>query len=336
MTSIRVTLFWAFAACLAAAGARAGEPGTSETQPFVHRLQIERDGRSVQAAAILVRREAREQDAVLHFVTAGHLFKSDAGQLLPYARTLTVHVGAAALAVRPEDVRLPVGGVADVAVFRVAAPATSVEAAPLSVTVPDVGREFFITGFTAAGRPAQSAQRVRRVATLAVHGDRAATFPDCAGAAAVAEGRVFGLVATCMPGAAPVVLPLAVIARWVERYVPGGLALPPAVLTEWQLTGRSINGPLLTVACGEEQTADVEVPFQLRAGELPVDAKADFLHQTSLRLAEVAVLRLVDRAVKLRFTIAGQQPPRFQPELPCGPGQALVTVRIDLISRRAR
>jgi hypothetical protein len=60
-----------------------------------------------------------------------------------------------------------------------------------------------------------------------------------------------------------------------------------------------------------------------------VDATASSVHSKSVRLGDVTVLSLRDRTVKLRFAMAGIPPPPFSTT--CGPGQALVSVRVNVL-----
>jgi len=306
-----------------------------EVQPFAYRIRIVRDGRPVEATAVLVRRQPDDARVVLHFATAAHPFKNVIGRFNPY-ESLSVEVQGRSLDVQPQDVVVP-SGLIDIAILRVAVPSSEVGPPPLTLEIPAPGSPFLVAGFGASGAPEKAEQRVRRVATLAVAGDRrVASLTGCAGAPALFEHRVFGVVGTCEGDTPPVVVPFAAIADWLKRHVPGGLTLPLPMLTEFRLTERDLKGPLLTVACREAQTDDIEVPIQVAAGETVIDAQADLLHKSFLRLAEVSILRIHDRSMSLRFTLAGQPPALVHPPEPCRRGQALVSVRLDLVSRLVR
>lgn len=307
----------------------------AQAQPFAHRVRIVRDGGPVEATAVLVRRQPDDEHVVLHFVTAAHPFKNVIGRPSPY-ESLSVEVQGTNLEVRPQDLVLP-SGVIDIAILRVTVSSSAVAPPPLTLEIPAPGAPFFLAGFGAAGNPVKLEQHVRRVATLAVAGDRSVTgMTGCAGAPALFEQRVFGIVSTCGSDTPPVVVPFAAIADWLKRHVPGGLTLPLPMLTEFRLTERDLEGPLLTVACREAQTGDIDVPIQVSTGETVIDAKADLLHKSFLELAEVSVLRIREHSMRLRFTLVGQPPALVHPPEPCPRGQALVTVRLDLISRLAR
>jgi hypothetical protein len=91
------------------------------------------------------------------------------------------------------------------------------------------------------------------------------------------------------------------------------LALTMALLAAAPVTGRA-------------STSDQAV---LRPRETAVDATASFLNAPSLHLADVTVLSLRDRTVKLRFTMAGIPPAPFSTT--CAAGQALVSVRVNVL-----
>lgn len=332
-------MHWRLACGLILAAAATVIPATAqpvmEEQPFAYRIRVVRDGAPTEATAVLVRRQSDDAHVILHFVTAAHPFRNVIGRYSPYD-SLSVQVEGRSLEVRPQDLVLPKGGLIDIAILRVTVPSSAVVPPQLTLEIPP-GTPFLLAGFDAFARPEKAEQRVRRVATLAVAGDRrVAAIIGCAGAPALVEGRVFGIAGTCGIDTPPVVVPFAAIADWLKRYVPDGLTLPLAVPTEFGLTERELQGPLLTVACSEEHTGDVDVPIHVSTGETVIDATASLLHRSSLRLAEVSVLRIQDRSVRLRFTLTGQPQALVRPPEPCPRGQALVSVRVDVISRLAR
>lgn len=225
---------------LALGAARAATGQTiGETQQAALRLRIFRDSAPINATCVLVSRDVRERDVVMYFVTAGHLFKSARGQALPYPRSLTVDIGGGgALEVQPQDVSLTRGHM-DVAVFKVTTRSTSLVPPALTLAVPAAGSSFFVSGFDSIGKPVQAVQRVRRVATLMLTGDRAMPLvAGCAGAPAIGEHGVFGIVSTCEPDQLPVIVPFSAAAAWIEGYVPGGLALQRPVQTRFEFIQR--------------------------------------------------------------------------------------------------
>jgi len=220
---------------LVAGGVASGQ--TITKTPFAAlRLQVVRDSGRVNAASVLVRQEVSERDVIMYFVTAGHLFKNEYGDLLPDARSVTVEIGSGrTLDVLPRDIHLPRGNMVDVAVLKVTAPSSLLVTPVLTLAVPPAGSSFSVAGFDSGGRPVQADQRVRRAATLIVNGDRAMPVIDgCAGAAAVGERGVFGIVSTCESNQLPVIIPFSAVADWIGHCVPGGLTLQRPVQTRFE------------------------------------------------------------------------------------------------------
>jgi hypothetical protein len=178
-------------------------------------------------------------------------------------------------------------------------------------------------------------ERIQFGATRLVVGDRSIShLPACLGAPALTSEGVFGIVVDCAPGRAPVVALATTVRRFVERHLAG-----PAMLTSTQgaapgmvASERMLSGPLLTVACDAVNTGEIEVPLPLARNERPVDATAALLNASSLRLGDVSVLALTDRVVKLRFTLVGVPPPHSSVPGSCARGQALVTVRLNVVT----
>jgi hypothetical protein len=130
------------------------------------------------------------------------------------------------------NVVLPRSNLADVAVLSITVRDTLLEPPAMTLAVPSAGAPFVVSGFDVSGRPEQSIQHVSRVATLVVVGDRpVSAVVGCAGAPVSVGRSVFGIVGACGGVTPPVVVPFAVIASWIKRYVPGGLVLPRMVTT---------------------------------------------------------------------------------------------------------
>jgi hypothetical protein len=119
---------------------------------------------------------------------------------------------------------------------------------------------------------------------------------------------------------------------FLRRHVPTlqtTLATPSS--PPFRVTERLLQGPLMTVGCDAMNAGELDVPFQLERNEQAVGATASFLEATSLRLAEVQVLDLKDRSVRVRFTMVGVPPPRYSIPGTCRQGQALLTVRLNVV-----
>jgi hypothetical protein len=255
---------------------------------------------------------------------------------LPRATSIVVEMPGARVAVHPEDVALS-GSMVNLAVLPAVTTADVAGPPALTLSVPDPGMPFVIEGFDRSGQAVRATARVSRVATLLLMGAPAMTASGCAGATAIADREAFGIVTACDEGELPRVVPFAAIADWIARRVPGGLTLRgTAVLTGFELNQRELPGPLLTVSCGETRTGEVTVPFVVRADETAIDARATLVNRQSLALGEVAVLRVDDRSVRLRFSLTAPPAAVTVPSMPCPSGQALVSVGLDIVTRAVR
>ena len=112
---------------------------------------------------------------------------------------------------------------------------------------------------------------------------------------------------------------------------PNGDTLDVTVtdVPQFEVTERQIDGPLLKVGRGVMNAGEIDVPFDVGRRDLAIDATETFMRPQSLRLADLTVFYLEGRTVKLRFTMIGTPPPPFPAAYPRG--QALVTVRVDLV-----
>ena len=75
---------------------------------------------------------------------------------------------------------------------------------------------------------------------------------------------------------------------------------------------------------------EMKIPFALEPRELAMDATASAIEPRSRRLADVTILSLHDRTVKLRFTMTGVPLPPFSAT--CTPSHALVSVRVNILT----
>jgi hypothetical protein len=195
---------------------------------------------------------------------------------------------------------------------------------------PSPGQVFVVSGFSTHGTGLAVPQRVHFAATSLIVGDRDAShLAGCSGAPATVEGGAFGIVSDCQQGRGPSIVPLSVVQHFILRNLPGG-SVNVAAGPQFRVFTRTIAGPLLDVPCDATKSGDLDVPFQSPPRELVLDATASFINQRSLRLADVTVASFDDRTMKLRFTMTGIPPPPFPAA--CPQGQALVTVRVDVVS----
>lgn len=188
-------------------------------------MTVERGGRTVQATATLIRSEVNGQGALLHFVAPAHLFRNGS-DVRVRADAITLQLdGGRRIEIDPADVTLPPGGAINIAVIaaRVAGGAFP-PAPPLVFLAPRALQSIEIETAAVDGSAARTDARIVHVATVAAFTDRPLASPACEGSAALRDGAVFGFVSRCPPGARATIVPLAAVARWLERQLPGGTA----------------------------------------------------------------------------------------------------------------
>jgi hypothetical protein len=302
--------------------------------PVAFRVRVERAGRATYGSAILLRRVPGPGASALYFLTAGDLFKDAGAQRPAYDDKLVVEIGGSTVTVLPQDVSVPAGSHTNVAILKATTTIEVPEPRPLTMTVPPAGALITISGFDRRGMKLDVGARISRIASLLIVANPASPITECAGSAATAGPGTFGIVTDCSAAGLTMIMPLAAIAPWIERIVPVRPSAPRPVETAFELTQRDIVGPMLSVACGEAKTGEVDLPFTLKAGETPIDASATFVNRASLKVAEVSVLRLAERSVRLRFTLTGQPAIALPPSAPCPAGRALLSVRVEIISHR--
>lgn len=306
---------------------------SSANERSIAQVRAVRDD-AVVGTAVLVSIDATAEEPVLFFITALRLFDQTDGERPTPARLVTP--GGDAMEIHPDDVIRPMGSMAGVAILRVTWPGHAQAALPLDMAGPDVRGVFVIAGFDRNGSAIDIPERVQYRATSAVTGDRAvAELHAPLGAPAISSSGVFGIITDWQPGRSPVITLLSFADRFLSHHLPAPVPRRTGAAAEaslFQVTEKRVSGPLLSVACGAENIGEIEVPYRLALNETAVDATASFTRARSVRLADVTVLALDDRTVRLRFTLAGVPPPAFAPPGPCLPGQALVTVRVNVVS----
>jgi hypothetical protein len=329
-------------ACLACAAAAlatslVSSPATaSDPSPSIVHLKTMHDGRPVEGTGVVIGIDERRGHVFV--MTAAALFRRDNGE--PAAETVQVEFGSVTAAVRPDQILRPRGDMGGIAVLRVEGwqpegNVISTEAIALDYQSPALGGVFVIAVAGPAGQRIDVPERVQFGATRLVVGDRSvAHLPACVGAPALSAQGVFGTVVDCAPGRAPVVALVTTVRRFLERQLPGAAVLTShaAAQAGFAVSERLLSGPLLTVACDAVNAGEIEVPFTLARNERPVDAAASLLNASSVRLGDVTVLGLTERVVKLRFTLVGVPLPHFSAPETCARGQALVTVRLNVVT----
>jgi hypothetical protein len=313
------------AATILASAATAAVASDSAFGNAIVPIRVSTDAGDVRGTAVVVARQDRGGVVVLDLLTSADPFQTGVGGC--EVRPVWVQLADGGLiAVEPDDVRLPRGTVIDIALLRISVPAARVTPEPIDFRTPAIGEVFLVAGFDARGEPKSVAQHVRFESTLLIVGDRdLATLDGCVGAPAISPAGVLGIVRACAAGRAPTISLLAPAKAFIERELPP--AAQAAAAPQFQVVDREVRGPLLPIVNGIPTTAEVDVPFGLGLREAIVDATASVDVPRELRLADIRVLGLDDRSVRVRFTIGGGE--RLDsPAIPPQYGQALVTVHL--------
>jgi hypothetical protein len=324
-------------------GTAAAQAGTGSVDAAVVRLEVTGRGGQVRGSAVVLHQERRGRDIVRYFATAGRLL-NPAGVGEEDLRSLKIRFSSNGTSVGEatgSDVVFPSAAEQGVDLAIVKAVSTSEGLMPAFVAVepPGLGDVFVVWGRQADGARATVTERVGFRSTRLVIGDRATgEVADLVGAPAVAARGVFGIVSETSAAQVPVVAPFSAARGFLARAIPGWTP-SPSPTPEFALEERTIAGPTLLVACNAVSAGDVDVPVTLGPLERAVDATASVVNPRSLRLADVTVLGLQDKLVKLRFTMMGAAPPAFPgPSVPpapfspaCPQGQALVTVGVNVL-----
>jgi hypothetical protein len=296
----------------------------SVSRGTVLRVQATDASGTHEGTCFVVHQEPRNGRTVVYFLTSARLFAARGASF----RARVVVDGPRGIDIAAADILVP-AGLQDLAILRAVVTDSAFVAFPVHYVEPGVDSVFLIAGQDAAGTRLFATQQTRSTA-LGTTGDRPLdALSGCPGAPAITERGVFGLVRECAPGLPPAIVPLSASRDFISREIPGFVA-SPADDPQFVLTAREVTGPLLQVAAGQVREGEVDVPLNLAPGEALVSATARLVDRQSLRSADVTVLSLADRAVKLRFTLGGASPP---PQTASWPqGQALVAVRINVIT----
>jgi hypothetical protein len=310
----------------------AGEPPSDGS---VLRLHVVTDAGEIDGTCVLIHREDRGAEVVFHFLTSPNLFRGANDESTPRTHAVRVQLDSEhALDIPVHDVLVPRGALTEVAVLRATTAPTTNLARRILYAAPSVGDVFLIAGYGRDGAPATVAERVRFQSSRLVVGDRdASPLVGCVGAPAISQQGVFGVVSECNAGRAPIIALLSMAQSFIERHVPRP-STQTSLTPQFDLADRQITGPLLLVGCDATKTGELDVPLDLGSREWAVDETAAFAHPHEVRRAEIAVLNLQERSVRLRFTI-GDVPSAPTPPVSCPQGQALVTVPISVVVGRA-
>ena len=312
-----------------AARAIAAPPGGGT----IVRVHVTSAARSIDGTGVLIHQARQQDETALYFLTSAHLFE-DAG---PYRVRVklnawdTIDIGADGTFIPPSRPGPP----GEIAILRATTKAgayAGLVTVPIVFDAPATGDVFVVSGLDPADVAAAGAQHVLFSATTFLIGDRPITdLHDCAGAPALLPAGVFGLVSECGSGLPPVVSRLSAARAFIADHVPGWDATPTRT-TQYEVIGREMPGPVLTVACDDVKTGAVQVPVQLAPRQALIDATAEFTNPKSLRLGDLTVENITDHAVKVRFTMVGVPPPLTKdPGAVCPQGQAVVTIKATVV-----
>jgi len=301
--------------------------------PSVVTVRVVGDAGVVHGTAALIRRDDRDDDTILYFLTSAHLLRAaDRGQRLSDAIQLRLDETCTVEAKR-EDVLFAGNDFVDVAIVRVSgARIPSLHPRPLQYDAPPLGSVFLISAVDETGSVKTVSQHVGFESTLLVTGDRVA--PDlagCTGAPAIGPSGIFGVVRECEAGRPPVVSLLAMAQSVLQRYVPRLTSLVPPP-PQFTLVEREVTQAVPLARC-DPRSGEFVVAIALDPREFVTEVTAAVINTAEMPLAEVDVLKLEDRSVRLRFTVGSDPaPPAPPPASPahCPQGQELITLHMRL------
>ena len=178
------------------------------------RLEISGEGQATLATAVLVHREAREQDVVLYLLTSAKVQRR-LGSHRPSVRT----AGSEGLVT--EGIVLSSETALDIAVLKIVTRESALVPALVSLESPHPG-DRFIVALNDGEALTSRLLNVRTVSTRFVIGDQDLSgIPGCLGAPAFHGEEVFGVVAECLPGRPALIALLGGSESFLRKHVPG-------------------------------------------------------------------------------------------------------------------
>lgn len=187
-------------------------------------MQVTGRGGLSEGTCFLVHTEQHERGVVYYFLTAAHLLDPDAlGEQRAFSLRIQIVTDSGVIETSGADALFPAGteqGL-DLAVIR----AASADGALMPVQLagpPDPAQTFVVRGSAQNGRPSSTfAERVRFRSTRLIVGDRTVgDARDMAGAPAMVEGGVFGVVSDCGSNRVPVITLLSAASGFLSRAIP--------------------------------------------------------------------------------------------------------------------
>ena len=291
------------------------------------------DDNSLLGAAVLVAIDSSGQEPMFIFVTARGVIGAADQRSARHVR-LEAPSGVS-MDVASSQIISPTDDTTGLTFIQMPWPECELRPPSIDLTGPNTRGVFMLVGIGADGSVRQIAERVQSRTPDVLTGEHPITdLPAPLGTPALSVTGLFGIVTEAQPDRAPVVALLSSANRLLSRHVPSSVGAPtaPTPASLFQVKEKRIGGPMLSVNCDTERSGELEVPYRLAPNERAVDASASFTHAQSVRLADLTVLSLDERTIKLRFTLIGVPPPPFAVPGPCIPGQALVTVRVNVVS----
>jgi hypothetical protein len=303
----------------------AGQPVLAEPPNSVFRLQVLNESGTRHGTAFVIRRERRGEQTDVVLVTSARLFERESGR-----RARLLVEGHSPVEIGPDAISTPYANMRDVAILKATTKNLAISALPITFEYVPPETLFVISGLSADWSRTVVAQHVRFCATRAVLGDRATgELAGCQGAPAIVESGVFGVVSECGPDRVPEITPLSVSRNFLLRTVPG-IGAPQIETTAFHVEERDVVGPELTIPIGDVREGELEVPLHLSWREAVIGASARLVSESQPNVADVTVLELRNRAVKLRFALGGG--PAAAPVATAWPaGRALVLVRLNVV-----
>jgi hypothetical protein len=181
-------------------------------------VHVEYTGRSTIGTAVLVGRQDRDHDVVLHFLTSARIFHVAVGE--PDARPhVTLDLDDRQTVAATEVIVSP-SRLVEVAIVRTVAEHTTLAPQPIAYDAPWPGEPFRVIGYAAGGNVLAFEQRVRFHSTRLILGDWGLSgLVGCQGAPAISSAGVFGVVSECASNQVAVVSQFAFDRWFIERHI---------------------------------------------------------------------------------------------------------------------
>lgn len=327
MRALRLAVQAALVAALTAPLARTAEGGQAviAAQQAVFPIRVSDAAGSRDGVAVAIAQETTGTTHLVYVITSARLVGSAADW------TARLAVGHDALALTRNEAVVDPGG--RLAILRVISP-RPVAIVPVFLEPLPSGSPVVVAGFQGTGDHGLQAAHVHRRGPAAVLTlDTVGQVEPRAGAPVLIDRGVLAIATGDTVGPDVLVEELAPLRAFLLQHVPGLTSAPPAALM-FTRTDREISGPTLEIPLDRTTQGEIDVPLDLDPRERLLGATAHFVSRTPLRLGDITIVSLDERRIRLRFTLGGEPPPQLPAPWP--PGQALVVLRVSLISESSR